>query len=122
MAFDIANLFQNSDILGGPVIPEPIFLNKTFSSLNQSTPSVSAASTSNSSDKSIIYNFSIKSRKNVESEPKQVSSKRIYDGLATLNNKRLTKTNNSSKFEEEINDIKIKKSKIDPETVNLNEH
>jgi len=107
LAFDIANLFQNSDILCEPVIPESIFLNKTFSSLNQSTPSVSAASTSNSYNKSIIYNSSIKPRKNVESEPKQVSSKRIYDGLATLNNKRLTKTDNSSKFEEEIHDIKI---------------
>lgn len=56
---------------------------------------------------------------NFETESKQISSKRVYDGLTTLNNKRLTKTDNSTKFEEEIYNNKIKKSKIDVEISEL---
>ncbi|KAL5237097.1 hypothetical protein ACI65C_004507 [Semiaphis heraclei] len=121
---DSTNMFQNSDILCEPVTPESISFNKTFSSLSQpylsstSTPSISIASTSSPSNKS-IYNSSIKSNNNFEIESKQISSKRVYDGLTTLNNKRLTKTDNSAKFEEEIYSYKIKKSKIDIEISEL---
>jgi len=106
-------MFQNSDILCEPVTPESISLNKTFLSLSQpylySTPSISIASTSNPSNKS-IYNYSMKSNNNFETKSKQISSKRVYDGLNNLNNKRLTKTDNSAKFEEEIiHSYKIKK-------------
>jgi len=111
LAFDIANMFENSDILCEPVIPESISLNQPYLS-SMSTPSISTASTSNPSYKS-IYNSSMTSINNFETESKQISSKRVYDGLTKLNNKRLSKTDNNAKFEEEIYNNKIKKSKID---------
>lgn len=47
---------------------------------------------------------------------KNLSTKKVYDGLRVLNDKRLQKTDIDSKFKNELYDLKLKKAKIDYET------
>jgi len=85
-------------------------------SLNESVPSSSCTPKSNLSENVI----SAKSKNIINvNESKQISSKKVYEGLSVLNNKRLTKTENTTKFEDELHGIKLKKAKVDLEVSEL---
>lgn len=95
--------------------------NSNLSILHRSTPKTSSSISFPSDTPQHVWHAesSSNSSLNKTKPTSTTSNKKIYEGLAILNNKKLEKTEKTSKFEDELYKIKLLKAKSELETSRL---
>jgi len=95
--------------------------NSKLSNLHESTPKTSSSISFPSDTPQHIWHAESSSNSSLsKTKPTtSTSNKKIYEGLAVLNDKRLEKTEKTSKFEDELYKIKLLKAKSELETCQL---